>query len=55
MVTKNIMCMHEGKQVFAEKKCANCEFSRYNQTPQTDQIKEIAPEVRNISQLPSNI
>ena len=43
MVIQNILCADEGKEVFSDKRYSICDFSRSDQMPCTDQIKEMAP------------
>ena len=54
MVTQNMLCTHEGKQVLSVKKYLICDCSRINQKPYTGQITEIAPTCAPFYELPSN-
>ena len=47
MVTHNMLRMHEGIQVFSDKKYSICDRSRTNQKPYTGLITEITPCMRN--------
>ena len=46
IVDGKMLRTHEGKKVFSERKYPICDCSRSYQMPYTDQITEIAPDVR---------